>query len=157
MRFAALAFLAAALVAAPASAAGPPAPALSGVDALTGKRVSLADYRGRAVVVNVWASWCGGCKEEARDLAFFAREHPSVALLGLDTEDSKAGARAFYRRYGFSHPSIFDPKGTLAERLGIAGIPTTLFLDSRHRIVANVTGSATLAQLEAGLRQARGG
>src|SRR5947208_1552866 len=119
----------AAVAASAASAAGPTFPSISGPDVLTGKRVSLSAYRGRAVVVNFWASWCGGCVEEARDLAFFARSHTGVAIIGVDTEDSKAGARKFLRRYGFSHPSIADPKGKIAEQLGIPGIPTTLFLD----------------------------
>src|SRR5437016_13909079 len=125
----------AAVSVASAAGAGPRFPELAGRDALTGKRISLAEtpYRSRVVIVNVWASWCGGCIEEARDLAFFVRGHPGVALVGIDTEDSKAGARAYYRKYGFRHPSIWDPKGSISEGLGIGGIPTTFFLDRQHR------------------------
>jgi thiol-disulfide isomerase/thioredoxin len=144
------------LVAALVAAVSLQAPPLSGVDVVTGKRLSLDDYRGRVVVVNVWGAWCGGCITEAPDLARFVRRHPGVAMLGVDSEDSKAAARAFYRRYGLHHPSIFDPQGVLARRLRLHGLPTTLFLDPRHRIVATVVGAGTLPRFEGALRVALG-
>jgi thiol-disulfide isomerase/thioredoxin len=152
----ALALACALAFAAVAPAAGPaPAPALAGVDLVTGKRIALADFRGRVVVVNVWGSWCHGCVTEARELARFVRRHPSVAVLGIDSEDSRAAARVFYRRFGLRHPSIFDPRGALARRLGLTGLPTTLFLDRRHRVVGAVVGAGTLASFERQLRIAR--
>ena len=151
-----LAVLAASIAVGAAAAAGPLFPSVSGTDPVTGRHVALTQFRGRAVVVNFWASWCGGCMNEAKDLLFFAKAHPGLALLGIDEQDSKQGAQGFYRRYGFSHPSIFDPKYRIGSRLGIPGLPVTLFLDRNHNIVANITGAATLAQLEAGLAKARG-
>jgi thiol-disulfide isomerase/thioredoxin len=147
--------VAAAATAASAGGAGLPTPPLSGVDPITGKHVRLADFRGRLVIVNFWASWCSGCQVEAGALAFFVRQHPGVVLLGIDTQDSKTGARAFYKQFGLRYPSIFDPKGIYAEKLSVAGLPTTYFLNSQHQIVANITGSASLAQLELGLATAR--
>ena len=144
------------LLAALIAAASLQAPPLAGTDVITGKRLSLADYRGRVVVVNVWGAWCGGCITEAPDLARFVTRHPGVAVLGVDSEDSKAAARAFYRRFGLHHPSIFDPQGALAHRLGLQGLPTTLFLDRSHRVVATVVGAGTLAGFEGALRVALG-
>jgi thiol-disulfide isomerase/thioredoxin len=143
-------------VAALIAAAALQAPPLAGTDVVTGKRLSLADYSGRVVVVNVWGAWCGGCITEAPDLARFVRRHPGVAVLGIDSEDSRSAARAFYRRFGLHHPSIFDPKGMLARRLGLQGLPTTLFLDRRHRIVATVVGAGTSSGFESALRVALG-
>ena len=145
-----------ALAAGAAAARSLQAPPLAGVDVITGKRLSLDDYEGRPVVVNVWGSWCGGCRTEARDLASFIRTHRKVPMLGIDSEDTKPAARAFYRRYGFHHPSIFDPGGALARRLGLTGLPTTLFLDRQHRIVATVVGAGTLSGFEGALRIALG-
>jgi cytochrome c biogenesis protein CcmG/thiol:disulfide interchange protein DsbE len=133
---------------------GDAAPALSGTDPVTGKLVSLADFRGKPVVINIWASWCPGCIAEARDLAEFARRHPEAQVLGVDTQDSKSGARAFYARWGWTHPSIFDPSGSLAARLGLQGLPSTYFLDERHEIVARIVGETDLAGFEDGLRRA---
>lgn len=130
------------------------APALAGTDPITGERVRLADFLGKPVVINVWASWCPGCIAEARDLAAFARNHPEAQVLGIDTQDSKDGARDFYARWGWTHPSIFDPSGSLAARLGLQGLPSTYFLDERHEIVARIVGETDLAGFEDGLRRA---
>lgn len=138
--------------AAPAAAGVPVV--LRGIDPVTGKPVSLASFRGRPVVLNVWASWCTGCAAEARALGQFARAHPEAQVIGIDVQDSKSGARAFYRRFGWRHPSIFDPNGTLAVRLGAQGLPTTFFLDRQHRIVAQAVGETSLAGFTAGLREA---
>jgi thiol-disulfide isomerase/thioredoxin len=133
---------------------GDAAPALSGLDPVTGKPVRLADFRGKPVVINIWASWCPGCIAEARDLAEFGRKHPEAQVLGIDTQDSRGGARAFYARWGWTHPSIFDPSGSLAARLGLQGLPSTYFLNERHEIVARIVGEADLAGFEDGLRRA---
>lgn len=140
--------------AAPAVSRGSPAPELAGTDPITGKSVSLADFRGKPVVVNVWASWCPGCIDEAEDLRRFAAEHPEAAVLGIDLRDPVPDARAFYRRWRWQHPSIADPDGTLAARLGLVGMPTTYFLDPGHRIVASIVGVTDLQGFEDGLAKA---
>src|SRR5713226_5782469 len=127
---------------------------LSGTSPITGGHVSLASYAGKPIVLNVWGSWCTGCRAEARDLATFARTHPNAQTIGVDTEDTTSGARAFYREFGWTHPSISDPKGAIAARLGVLGFPTTFFLDRRHHIAAQVTGATNLAGFEQGLRTA---
>lgn len=139
--------------AAPAAPPGAPV-VLRGIDPVTGKPVSLAPFRGKSIVLNVWASWCTGCAAEARALGQFARAHPEAQVIGIDVQDSKSGAKAFYRRFGWRHPSIFDPSGTLAVLLGAQGLPTTFFLDRQHRIVAKAVGETSLAGFAAGLREA---
>ena len=135
-----------------ALAAGP-VTGISGQDKLTGKTVSLDHWRGRAVLINVWASWCDGCVTEARALKSFERAHPG-SVLGVDYQDSVAGARAFYRRYDLEHPSIWDPKGKLVGRLKAIGLPSTVFLNRRHEVVLAIAGAGTLAQFNEGWRRA---
>ena len=72
----------------------------------------------------------------------------------IDYNDSKAGARAFYRRYDVEHPSIWDPKGKLVTKLKAIGLPTTVFLNRRHVVVLAIAGAATYAQLQDGWRRA---
>jgi thiol-disulfide isomerase/thioredoxin len=127
---------------------------LSGRSPITGRKVSLAAYRGRPVVLNIWASWCTGCRQEARDLAAFARAHPGAQLIGLDTQDTDGDARAFYREFGWTHPSIRDPSGDIAAQLGLQGLPTTLFLDRQHRVVSRIIGASNEAGFAQGLRAA---
>jgi len=129
-------------------------PAIAGTDVLTGKHVALSQFAGKPVFVNVWGSWCYGCKQEAPTLARFARAHAKeVAFLGIDTEDTKQGARAFARRHGISYPSIWDPRGMLAGQWS-RGAPTTLVFDHRHLFVRRIEGTASTAQLNAALKQA---
>jgi thiol-disulfide isomerase/thioredoxin len=131
-------------------------PSLRGRDPITGRQVSLGQFVGKPVVLNVWASWCTGCNQEAADLARFAARHPRAQVLGVDTQDSTGGARAFYRKWHWRHLSIADPDGSLAARLAVTGLPTTFFLDRRHRVVARVLGAGNLAEFEQGLRLALG-
>ena len=141
--------------------AGSPAP-LAAVheqaDQLLGGESALAEriraLRGYPIVLNVWGSWCTGCKAEARDLARFAAAHPQAQVVGVDTQDTKGGAQAFYRRYGWHHPSIFDPHGDIASQLGLQGTPTTFFLDRQHKVVAEIIGATTLSGFDQGLARA---
>jgi thiol-disulfide isomerase/thioredoxin len=126
---------------------------LAGTDPVTGKAVSLADYAGKPVVVNIWASWCPGCNEEADELARVAGAHPEVAFLGVNFQDSREGARAFYREYGWRFPSIYDPQGEIAYGLGLQGTPTTILLDAQHREVGRIVGATDEAGFEDALRQ----
>jgi thiol-disulfide isomerase/thioredoxin len=128
--------------------------ALHGTDVLTGKPVSLAAYAGRPVVVNLWSSSCGACFADARSLASFERTHRGAAVLGVDVTDTTAGARSLYRRAGWRHPSIGDPSGRIAAQLRLQTLPTTLFLDARHRIVERINGQTNAAGFAAGYRKA---
>jgi thiol-disulfide isomerase/thioredoxin len=118
---------------------------LHGRDPITGRQVSLAQFAGRPVVLNVWASWCTGCNQEAADLRRFAASHPRAQVLGVDTQDTTGGARAFYRKWHWRHPSIADPSGSLSAQLAVTGLPTTYFLDRQHRVVAKIVGAGNLA------------
>jgi cytochrome c biogenesis protein CcmG/thiol:disulfide interchange protein DsbE len=126
----------------------------SGTDPVTGKAVALADFRGNPVVINVWASWCPGCVAEAADLRRFAEAHPEAQVIGVDFQDTEPGARDFYREWGWTWPSVFDPNGAIAAQLGLQGLPTTLFLDRKHRVVARITGESDFDGFEDGLEQA---
>jgi len=143
----------AALVLTATGSAAAPRKAIAGADVFTGKRVALTQFAGRPVFVNVWGSWCDGCNTEAPVLSRFARANArKVAFLGIDTIDSKTGARAFYKRFDLEYPSIWDPRGLIAGAWS-RGAPTTLVFDRRHRLVQRIEGSATLGELNRALRR----
>jgi thiol-disulfide isomerase/thioredoxin len=123
---------------------------IAGTDPVTGRSVDLAT----PLVLNVWGSWCPGCNAEAADLARFARSHPNVQVVGIDTQDTSSAAKSFYRKWGWQHPSIADPKGELAARLGVQGYPTTFFLNARHQVVTQIIGATSLAGFEQALAAA---
>jgi peroxiredoxin len=123
----------------------------SGTDPITGDTVSLADYSGTPVVLNVWGSWCPGCVAEAEDLRRFAADHPEVQVIGIDLQDSVGAAKEFYERWRWTHPSVFDPDGEISFSLGLQGTPSTFFLDRQHRIVTRIVGVTDYAGFEQGL------
>ena len=105
-------------------------------------RLSLASLRGKAVVVNFWASWCEPCKEETPRLerAWQRYRDDGVVVVGVDAHDFKSDARRFMNRYRVSYPVVHDGKGSTLTRFGIVGFPETLFLDRGGKLVAWVQG-----------------
>ena len=88
---------------------------LSGTDPISGRTVSLAAYAGKPIVLNVWASWCTGCYAEARALAHFEQTHPQAQVIGVDIQDTRTAANAFYRRFGW-HPPEHPPEHLRPQR-----------------------------------------
>ncbi|GAA1218477.1 TlpA disulfide reductase family protein [Pseudonocardia alaniniphila] len=106
-----------------------------------GERISLSDFAGQVVVVNIWGSWCGPCREEApalQEVHDIAR--PSgVTVLGVAVRDDQQAAADFMRNWNLTYPSLFDQPGrTLAAFRGFPRntIPSTLVLDRSHRVAA---------------------
>jgi cytochrome c biogenesis protein CcmG/thiol:disulfide interchange protein DsbE len=132
------------------TAAGFALPELGGP---AGAKVSLAQYAGKPVIVNFWASWCDPCKRETPLLArWYKAQHGKVALLGLDENDHVTPALTFAHANGVSYPLGFDPNVTVASAYGIDGLPQTFFLNARHQIVDHVFGPVTTADLARGLK-----
>ncbi|MGW0227826.1 TlpA disulfide reductase family protein [Actinopolymorpha singaporensis] len=130
------------------------APAVAGTT-LDGKRVALADYRGKVVVLNVWGSWCAPCRKEAPDLAAAARalRAKGVEFLGINTRDvSRQPAQAFVRTFDVPYPSIYDPNGEqllgFRATLPPSAIPSTLVIDKQGRVAARVLGNVSRRTLE---------
>ena len=116
-------------------------------ETLEGKQLSLADYRGRAVVVNVWGSWCPPCRKEAPELADASSElaKDGVAFVGINTRDaSRDQGLASQQRYDVPYPSLYDPLGrTLLAfdgTLNPSAIPSTVVIDERGRVAASILG-----------------
>ncbi|CAN5119510.1 TlpA disulfide reductase family protein [soil metagenome] len=123
-------------------------------ETIDGEPLSLADYQGQVVVVNVWGAWCTPCRAEAPMLAAAARdlEQDDVAFLGIDSRDSdRANARAFVRTFDIPYPSIYDQEGsTLLAFQGTLtpnSIPSTVVVDRDGKVAASVLGEITRTTL----------
>jgi cytochrome c biogenesis protein CcmG, thiol:disulfide interchange protein DsbE len=97
----------------------------------------LAQLNGYPAVVNVWASWCGPCREEFPVLQqLSARYGKKVAFLGINSEDSTDAAATFLEEEPLSYPSYVDPhKGILESLGGLGGFPDTAFFDESGKLV----------------------
>jgi len=125
-----------------------PAPVVAGPDLVTGKRFTLADYRGKPVFINVWASWCGPCRDEAPDLKRFTEDRSDVVMIGVNLNDVRRTARAFSAEVGWTHPSIFDPGGTTGfDALKVTTLPATFYIDAQGRLRGRTVGPVTYADL----------
>jgi cytochrome c biogenesis protein CcmG, thiol:disulfide interchange protein DsbE len=97
---------------------------------------SLAQYRGRWVLVNFWASWCIPCKQEAPALEAFQRRHGDkrFTVLGIDSRDLSGDGRAFAAQYGLSYPQLRDGDGATAHDYGTTGVPENFLVDPAGKV-----------------------
>jgi thiol-disulfide isomerase/thioredoxin len=138
-----------------------PAPAIAGTT-LDGSALDLADYRGRVVVLNNWASWCAPCRDEAPAFAALAAssDPADVVVVGLNVTDEVAAARAFAAEVGMTYPSIVDSDGSILRTIpGVppSALPSTIVLDREGRIAAQVIGPTDGAELAVLVAGAGGG
>jgi cytochrome c biogenesis protein CcmG/thiol:disulfide interchange protein DsbE len=117
------------------------------------QQISLSAYRGRPVILNFFASWCGPCQRETPLLAsFYHASGGKVVIIGVDADDKAPAARRFLQAKGVTYPVGFESTPAVADAYGVSaiGIPETFFLDSRHRIVKRIFGDVTMKELTAG-------
>lgn len=137
------------------------APVLSGTT-LDGKQLSMSDYRGKVIVVNVWGSWCGPCRREAPALeeTFAKFQGKGVQFLGINTQDNDAAALAFVSTASIKYPSLQDPDETLLLQLKTivppTDIPSTVIVDASGKLAARIIGEVTEPQLTQSLNTVLG-
>ena len=122
---------------------------------------SSASMRGRVLVVNFWASWCGPCRAEQPALSAVARDDRDrgVMVIGVNVQDTRAAALAYVREFQVPYPSLFDRSAQIAARLPAVALPTTFILDRDGVIAYQLTGKTTVPILRSRLDGllARGG
>ena len=110
----------------------------------------LSSLRGKAVVLNFWASWCVPCKQEAPLLETAAKRFRSAGLVvvGVDAQDFRSDARRFLERYRLTYPVVRDDGTSMLTHYGVTGFPETWFIDrSGHLVGEHVKGPLTREQL----------
>ncbi len=139
--------------------AGTPAPAFSlvlydGYQAGLPKTVSLADLRGKPVVLNFWASWCIPCRDEAPEFEAASRRYKNqVVFLGANWLEVEAAALPYLKQQGITYANGFDTQQQVARAYRITGVPETFFID-RNGILRQIeTRPLTGADLDTAIQE----
>ena len=131
----------------------PPAPNLSLTDLRNGRPASLTNYKGKVVLLNIWASWCTPCREESPLLQRWQERMQPLGgtVLGVDTLDIKSDALSFINRYKLTYPQLNDREGTSIKKLGTAQYPESFIVNKQGRITALQRGPVDDQWLNANL------
>jgi thiol-disulfide isomerase/thioredoxin len=129
-----------------------PAPEIGFTD-LQGTPLQLADFRGKLVLVNLWATWCGPCVEEMPSLDRLQASLKGRDFVVLALSSDRGGARVvepFLKDHGIANLHIYlDPKSIATRGLGVRGLPTNILIDRDGKEVGRIEGSATWDSAEA--------
>lgn len=131
--------------------AGPPSSPKEGfiapdftLDLLGGGEVTLSELRGSPVMINIWTTWCGPCREEMPAIEKVYRSYKELGLtvigLNLTSQDSERDVSAFVQELGLTFPIALDRDGSVGKRYQLIGLPTTFFVDSQGVIKSVVVG-----------------
>lgn len=139
-------------------ALGAPAPDFA-LQTIDGKRVTLAQYRGKTLVLNVWATWCPPCRLETPDLGRSARELRArgVEFLGVDITEDAPIVRAFVAAKGPPYPQAVDRTKAFERAYDVESFPTTYVIDPRGILRARYLDMATAGQLRSFVAAAQAG
>lgn len=118
-----------------------------------GVPVSLDQYRGRVVLMNLWASWCPPCRAEMPDLQRLETDYArsGVAIVGVNEGESPQRARAFADALGIRFPIWIDGSQRYGRTYAALGLPTTVILDRRGIVARGFDGALTFAQMDSAI------
>ena len=138
---------------------GHPAPdfSLAAVEPTRGKgTLSLSDFKGKAIVVNFWASWCAPCQEELPLLeAAWKRlqaQGKDVVFVGIDYQETSSVAANFLQQNGVTYPAVLDASGSVATKYGITSLPDTFFINRNGTVASKVLRELTAQVLSSNLK-----
>lgn len=118
----------------------------------SGKTVTLEDFRGKPVVVNFWATWCGFCVKEMPHFEESFQQHgDEIQFLMVNVQESPDVAKPFIEKYGYSFPVYYDSNGSASGMFGVSGLPATFFIDAEGNAVAQARGAISLETLQRGI------
>lgn len=133
---------------------GKAAPSFALREVGTGRTVDVSQFKGKPVVINFWATWCGPCWEEHPILVANARLlEPKVQFLGVVFQDQEEKILSFLQQRGSGYPTVIDDKGKTAIAYGVGGVPETFFIDENGVIVAKHNGPMSSDILQANLQK----
>jgi cytochrome c biogenesis protein CcmG, thiol:disulfide interchange protein DsbE len=115
---------------------------------------TIADYQGKWVLVNLWASWCAPCRQEAPALERFYRSERAhdFTIVGIDSQDLSDDGARFVREYGLTYPQLHDGAGDLGHDYGTVGYPESFLVDPHGDIALIQRGTVSSSYLDSQVR-----
>ncbi len=111
---------------------------------LDGTKMKLSDFRGKKLIVNLWATWCPPCRAEMPDMQAFYEEQKedniAVLAVNLTQSDNKEKVAAFIKEFGLSFPVVLDVDNKVADTYQVVSIPTSYIIDSKGVIQEKIIG-----------------
>jgi len=134
----------------PVSSPGNPAPEFSLTD-LDGKPLRLADYQGKVVLLDFWATWCVPCRAEIPHFVDFQNQYREQGLqvVGISMDDDAKPVREFYQQFKMNYPVALGTDKVAAAYGGILGLPITFLIGRDGRIAAKYVGETQMPVVEA--------
>ena len=125
-----------------AAEVGEKAPSFSIVSLTSNETVSLDDFKGKVVILDFWASWCGPCLVAMPKLSALSDSLPNdkAALLAISVDSDPRRAKRFMTKMGATYDSLIDPEGDVAGIYDLPGMPTTFVIDQEGKITAQLVG-----------------
>ncbi|MFC1589644.1 TlpA family protein disulfide reductase [Pseudomonadota bacterium] len=113
------------------------------LNGFNGKTNTFSDFRGKPLIINVWASWCGPCRAEMASLERLAQRYngKEFNVIGISTDDYRNRAEAFIKQTGITFENFLDSKLLLENMLGASAIPLTILVDADGRVLAKARGA----------------
>ncbi|RME64173.1 MAG: TlpA family protein disulfide reductase [Caldilineae bacterium] len=121
-----------------------------------GRGQELEGLRGKVVVINFWATWCGPCRAEMPELVALHRSNANVVVLEVNVQESLDAIRPFAEEFAMTMPVIVDEDGDVRKLYGVRNLPTTVFVQPDGKIGARWAGLLTGDQLELFVQQMGG-
>ena len=118
---------------------------------LDGRRVTLAEFSGKPVIINFWATWCPPCRLEMPEFqrAYEAYQEENLVILAINEAEQPEVVRSFfYEEMGYTYTPLLDEEGAVAETYGAIGLPSTFFVDAAGAVSAVHRGALSQEQLQ---------
>jgi len=119
---------------------------------MDGNQVTLAEFFGKPIILNFWASWCGPCKMEMPEIQdFYEKYGENIHFLAVSVDDSVDTAKTFIETEGYTFPVYFDTTSMGAYTYGASSIPLTFFIDAEGNLTAYYMGAMSADILQQGV------